>query len=503
MLACIAALAFVAAEPPPALWVVVTAPRLREAVRPLCQLRQAQGFRVEVVETDDRPDAARLREQVTALCRTCPGRSYVLLVGDLATVPALPGTISRMKDQPSDNGYGCPDDKLLPSVAVGRFPVRTTREAEVMVAKTMAYEGDDRPGEWRRQLTVLAGVPAYNPLVDRLVEALAVARFARLNPAWSGRCIYTNPASRFCVPDDDLHDRALDYVRQGQAFTLYLGHSNACGLWAGKARYLDRDDWAVLTSRHPGVFVTFGCNGCQLSGRDGEGYGVAAARNPGGPVAVLGSHGVCFAAMVQLAADGLFDSLFAAALPERLGDAWLRLKAGVAKGKIDGLTYTVLDAVDGDGSIPQATQRLEHLEMFVLLGDPALKLAVMPVDVKLSAEGDAAPGRALTVRGELPARLAGAEVRVMLERPASSQPLGLAPLPKAPPDDRARALRANHQRANRFVLLTKSVAAPARRFETTLELPADLPWDRVILRAYAVTGRHEGMGVLPLPLPVQ
>ena len=39
--------------------------------------------------------------------------------------------------------------------------------------------------------------------------------------------------------------------------------------------------------------------------------------------------------------------------------------------------------MDGDGNIPQATQRLEHLEMFTLLGDPALKLAATPADLKL------------------------------------------------------------------------------------------------------------------------
>ena len=45
--------------------------------------------------------------------------------------------------------------------------------------------------------------------------------------------------------------------------------------------YLDRDDWAKLAiPRGSGVFVTFGCNGCQLNGEGGEGYGVAAVRNP-------------------------------------------------------------------------------------------------------------------------------------------------------------------------------------------------------------------------------
>src|SRR5262249_33807767 len=207
------------------------------------------------------------------------------------------------------------------------------------------------------------------PPVDRLVESQAMARFDKLAPAWRGQALYQNPQSGFCVPDEQLHDRAVEYVKAGQAFTLYLGHSNARGLWGNGARFLDRDDWAKLTiKRGSGVFATFGCNGCQLSGEDGEGYGVAAMRNPNGPAAVFGSHGICFAAMVQLASDGLFKSAFAGELPERLGEAWLGLKAGLAKGKIDALTYRLLDGVDGDKRIPQATQRQEHLEMFVLLG---------------------------------------------------------------------------------------------------------------------------------------
>jgi hypothetical protein len=192
-------------------------------------------------------------------------------------------------------------------------------------------------------------------------------------------------------------------VEEGQAFTLYLGHSSAEGLYAGEAPFLDRTDWARLKiARGAGAFVTFGCNGCQLKGQGGEGYGVAAFRNPDGPVAVLGSHGICFAAMVQLAADGLFERCFTGRLPERLGAGWLALEAGLARGKIDALTYRLLDGVDGDPNIPQPAQRQEHLEMFVLLGDPALRLPAVPQDVDVQAVGGVAPGQPLTVRGARP-----------------------------------------------------------------------------------------------------
>ena len=493
-------------------WIVVTAPAFRKAVEPLCQQREKQGLRVVVVQTTDilrvgdirAGRADKLREHINKLCRDYKGPSYVLLVGAVESgklsepenkvLPALSGTVGRMKGQPSDNGYGCLDEDRLPAAAVGRFPARTVEEARGMVAKTLEYERTGQPGLWRRRLIILAGIPAYNPLVDRMVESVAMARFARLSPMWTGRAIYSNPQSRFCVPDDVLHPRALRYVEEGEAVTLYLGHSNAEGLYGGRARYLDRNDWSHLRiQRGHGVFFTFGCNGCQLKGKDGEGYGVAAMRNANGPVAVVGSHGICFAAMVQLAADGLFESTFAKAPPQRLGESWLAIKNGVARGKIDALTFRLLDAVDGDKTIPQATQRQEHLEMFLLLGDPALRLPCMPADVEISSENTVSPAKKLRVTGKVPDRLAGARLRITLERTVSSVPDALEALPDGPA--RVLAMLANHERANRFVLTTSESTVKDCRFQVTLNVPVNLPWPRLILRAYAASKREEGMAV--------
>jgi hypothetical protein len=499
-------------------WIVVTAPAFRSAVEPLCEHRKAQGLTVKVIETTDilkteeikAGDAQKLREHLNKLCRDHKGTSYILLVGAVEAgklddaakkvLPSLLGTIGRMKGQPSDNGYGCLDDGRTPSVAVGRFPARTVEEAKAMVQKTIDLERDTKPGEWKRRLTVLAGVPAYNPVVDRLVEGVALNRFDRIDPSWMGKAIYHNPQSRFCVPDNRLQSTALKYVEEGQAFTLYLGHSNAEGLWGGEAHYLDRDDWAKLKiARGSGIFVTFGCNGCQLRGNDGEGYGVAAIRNPNGPAAVTGSHGICFAAMVQLAADGLFESTFAGKPPERLGAGWLALKSGLAKGKIDALTYATLDRMDGDPKISQETQRQEHLEMFTLLGDPALTLPSIAADVQLKADGKPKPGETITITGTLPERLKGAKVRLTLERLPSSTAPDLEPLPKNElPAKVDRIMLANHERANRFALSSSEITAKDGPFEWKLDLPAKLPYPRVIVRAYATTEREEGLGVLVL-----
>jgi hypothetical protein len=504
-------------EKPAAQWVVITAPAYRKAVEPLCAQRKAQGMRVEVVSTGDvlsareirAGEGEKLRERVLKLCHDFKGASYVLLVGaveagaladaETKVVPTLMGTAGRMKGQPSDNGYGTPGEGLLPAVAVGRLPARSEDEARHMVAKTLAYEKDADPGEWRRRLTVLAGAPEFNALVDSLVERQAVAQLGRIDPCWGGRAVYHNPSSRFTLPDEVCHDQALAYLRAGQALTLYLGHSNAQGFWANGSRYLDRDDWAQLVvKRGAGVFATFGCFGCQLAGKDGEGYGLAAARNPRGPVAVIGSHCECFAAMVKLASEGFTDSFLGADPPQRLGESFLALKRGLAKGKIDALTFRLLDAVDGNSSIPEDVQRQEHEEMFVLLGDPALRLPWLPRDVKLTADGPVSPGGKLVLRGTAPARLEGAKVQLTVERARDSDPAEPVVVPKEPAEARAKALVRRHEAANEFVVARADVTVKDGRFETTVELPAKLPWRRLVVRAYAATQRQDGMGVLPL-----
>jgi hypothetical protein len=491
-------------------WLVVTAPAFRDAIRPLVKYRALHGMHVVVVQTTDvlsaddirLGDAGPLRDRVHQLCRSHKGTSYVLLVGtatgagdDFRTVvPPCRGTAGRMRGEPSDNGYGCPGGGRTPVVAVGRFPARTAAEVRGMVAKTICYENDARPGAWRRRLTVLAGIPAYNPVLDRLVEGLALARFNRLDPSWTGRAVYSNPQSRFSVPGDRLRERARAYVEQGQAFILYLGHSSARGLYGGDSPYLDREDWARLRiGRGPGVLLTFGCLGCQLRGPDGEGYGLAAMRNAGGPAAVIGSQGICFAAMVQLGAGGLFERCFAGALPGRLADAWLAVEEGIAHGKIDELTYRLLDAVDGDAGVRQAAQRQEHLEMFVLLGDPALRLPQVPADVTLETPAGVTAAQELRVRGRLPARLAGARVRLSLERTVGSLPEGLRPVPAGEGHD--AAVLANHERANDFVVTAVDAEVHGRDFEGRLRPPARLSWPRVVLRAYAGTADAEGIAV--------
>ena len=508
-----------AAEPSPQ-WIVVTAPAFQKAIEPLRRHREADGFQVSLLTTTDvlskeeieRGDARKLSDEIHKRCRQAKGKVYVLLVGVTAAtagqdaqatvLPPLTGTIGRMKGRPSDNGYGCLDAELLPSVAVGRLPARTAAEAQQMVEKILAFERDGQQASWRRSMTLLVGNPGGNSAAEQALSNWYVSNTCRstaekLHPGWSVRAIYHIPESPWFVPDEKLHDKTLDALQPGQAFTCYLGHSSDAGFWSSGAQFLERADWAHMKPPHgAGVFVTCGCFSCQLDaeGReDHEGYGLAAMRNPAGPVAVVGAVGESYAAAGQLAFNGLLADFSTAKLPDRLGDMWLHLKEGIAKGPLDFFTFTLFDYGDGsNGKVPLDEQRREHTEMWILLGDPALKLPSIAGEITLDAPQAALPGTTIKLRGALPAGMSGARrVRITVERPASGAPQDLEPVPAGPPDVRAKAILANHERANNPVLQSREADVVEGRFDAQFELPKTLPWPRIVLRATVLSATAE------------
>ena len=315
-----------AADAPAPQWVVVVAPAFRDAVQPLLDHRKAPGFpddaRADDRHTLRRGTPRRRRPQAATSCEQTlprPRRAELRPAGrarswadkpeeaERTVVPPLDGGVGRMKGQPSDNGYGCLErrpsavraGRPISRTDGGRSPANGAENAGLRrrrPAGRVAASADDAWPEFPP--TTRWWIAWWSRWPSRALD--------RLDPSWTGRAVYSNPQSRFCPPDDELQSVAMKVCRRRRSVDA-LSRPLQRGRAVGRRRpYLDRDDWAQLKIRRgAGVFATFGCNGCQLIGKRGEGYGVAAMRNPDGPVAVIGSHGICFAAMVQLATDGL------------------------------------------------------------------------------------------------------------------------------------------------------------------------------------------------------
>ncbi len=507
-------------------WIVVTAPDFLEALAPLIDHRRAQGFDVVVTKTTDvlsgvqieRGEAVPLRRHLQQLCRQVQQKSFILLVGAAITpapgaaertvVPPLRGTIGRMRGQPSDNGYGCLSEDLMPTVAVGRFPARTVEEVERMVRKTLDLERASSHGSWQSRLVLIVGNPGGSNWMEKrfaewFVQMAGQSRLSQLHPSWSVRAIVHSASSPFNVPGDRLRDTAVRYLEEGEMFSFYLGHSSAHGLGSDNVTVLSRDDWATLNiPQGQGVFFACGCFACQLGGLGGQGYGLAAMRNPNGPAAVMGAHGESYAAMGQLALDGMLQHLSTSPMPARLATFWLAAKAGLAQGPINPLIFQMYDQADGSrGRIPLDVQRQEHLQMWMLLGDPALRLPLQPLNIQLEVEArTACPGQSIHVKGTLPDRLPPMSVRITVQRPLGSMPADLETAADVPADNRDHVTLENHQRANDVTIVARDVAPRGRDFECDVELPLELPWPTVVIRAQSFAKTQAAQGIVIVPV---
>jgi arylsulfatase A-like enzyme len=514
------------ARPAPGKWVVVAAPAFASALNPLVEQRRADGLDVTVLETTQlltheqirAGNGAPLRERLQGLFSKGAGPKHLLLVGvatnsaapvpEEVAVPPLVGTTARMKGQSTDYGYCLPDAAGRPTVAVGRFPARNADELQGMIAKTLGLERARSSGEWRSHVLLVQGNPGGGSMAEAFLDAVTRPRMARLHPAWQFSAISDDPPSLYYLPAALLQSRSLEWLVAGQLFSVYLGHSNPTALSSLSTRFLSTKDWAkVDMSNGQGVFFSCGCYGCQWDRGPQQAYCLAAMRNPKGPAAVIGAYKESYAACGLLAVDGLLRCCAEAPFPTRLADYWLAVQDGLLEGKIDATTFTFLDQGDGSaGKVPLSVQRPEHLEMWTLLGDPALRLPLLPLTVSLRATSPVSPATRLRIEGDLPENLAGAKVRLSLERAIGTRPADLQALPELSSDGAAehdRIAAENNRKVNKRTIATATTTAHGKSFTCSLEVPANLAGPMVVVRAFAEAGTEIAEGVLKLPVMTQ
>ncbi len=265
-------------------YLIVAYPTLLDAIKPLAQYHRAHGLRVETLDVDDVYDQFNggiahpraIRDLVvwgTAHWKTKP--RYLLLVGDASTEihhdesnGRLSGASYLMTPDPptaeilpgagfggmdsyayaqsdnavptrnliptwqyptaegqaaSDNGFVAlkPGD-FHPTLAVGRFPVVTPAQVTAIVDKTIAYLTNPAPGSWRRDVTFISTseVASFKNASDKLAESLDREGFATTS-------LYT-----------DFNDRSKEHYEQartalrndldaGNLLVHFLGHGGS------------------------------------------------------------------------------------------------------------------------------------------------------------------------------------------------------------------------------------------------------------------------------------
>lgn len=383
-------------------YVIVAPSDLIPALEPLAAHRAAQGLRTMVVDVQDAydefafglPDPEAIRDLAAYAYANWqpPAPAYLLLVGDgnydfkdnlgrgepSYVPPYLADVDPWFGETAADNRYACVSgDDTLPDLHLGRLPVRTAAEAAAVVAKILAYETAPPGADWHGRVLLVADNADsggdYDTHAHDLADSYLVAPYAASRVYY--KVTHSTPAA--------ANAAVLAALGEGRLLVYYSGHA-AIDFWASEhlldvadARALanvDRLPFAVPMTCLEGYYIHPSRIDLDLSSlaetmvRNSTG-GAIASWSPTG-MGLFDGHSYLDRALFQaLFHDGNY----------RLGPATTQAKLALYAG-----TGGYRDLLD----------------TYLLLGDPALALNVLPADLSLSKKagppGIALAGEAIT-----------------------------------------------------------------------------------------------------------
>ena len=294
-----------------------------------------------------------------------PGTQYAKLPRKLADRNLIPTWQypSEEGQSASDNWFGAVDgEDWHPVVAVGRFPVVEPDEVQAIVDKTIDYMSKPHPGKWRRDVMFITDeIESFKQASDTIASDLGRAGFVADK-------VYANPKES----DNAAHQRAIhDGIDEGRLLVHFIGHGGRY-IWRTGPPDLRKnndlftlDDVSALEngSRLPMV-LSMTCYSAPFDNPTEDSIGERFLREPGkGAVAV-------FAASWRNSPSPAFSKAIISELltpGATIGEAIVRAKQG--------------------------SQDRTLVEMYNLLGDPALVLERPHDEARIAIEDDRwAPG---------------------------------------------------------------------------------------------------------------
>ena len=246
-------------------------------------------------------------------------------------------------------------------IGIGRFVVSTPEQAAMAVDKTIYYAKNtiENMGPWRNMITYVADDDDNNTHVK---HAEILSQYMEANyPEYNIDKIYLDAYNQVSTPSGqrapEVNEAINNRIAKGTLVLNYSGHGGEIGL--GHERFLQTTDINAWTNYEKmAVFITATCEFSRYDDLNRVSAGEMVFLNEkGGSVALLSTARATFAsANLQLNRAIIEDNMFARenGMFPRLGDVIRRSK-------------------DDSG---------DNNKKFVLLGDPALRLAYPRLDVE-------------------------------------------------------------------------------------------------------------------------
>lgn len=262
-----------------------------------------------------------------------------------------------------------------PDVAVGRFPVRTPDEAQIMMDKLFAYVGNSNVGDWQNKVVFLAddgndnihmkGSDNVAKMVEERYPAFDVKRVM-----WDA---YTRVTSSTGNSFPEVEKIVQQYMSSGALMMNYTGHGAAYCLSHEMAIKLA--DFKNAVSTHLPLWVTAACDVMPFDRQEDNIGETAVLNRNGGAIAFFGPARTVFTNYNDLMNMAFTREVLTPGVS--IGEAARRAK-----------NYLVSPVEPGTG-----TDRTENKLHYILIGDPALKLAAPSLTLTIdSINGGKADG---------------------------------------------------------------------------------------------------------------
>ncbi len=246
-------------------YVVISHPDFLGGLDRLVAAREADGLSVKVVDVEQiylqyssgvfDPEAIRLF--IADSIRSLGGRYFLLVGGDtydyfdhlgigsISFIPSIyAATHSVVNFAPSDASFTDVSLDGKPNAAIGRFPVRTPDELELMIDKTLAYSAASGRAVFAADES--DGAYSFADLSDELGGVL------------SRMAVETAYLDELTV--NDARATLMDAIDQGAALTHYFGHSGPAA-WTFRGLFGSTDADRLTNHHSPTVALQWGCWG--------------------------------------------------------------------------------------------------------------------------------------------------------------------------------------------------------------------------------------------------
>ena len=278
-------------------FVIITHETLRESAETLAEIRQSQGLKTKVVSVDDIYDEFSFGEHspeaIREFLRTASTRwqlkpGYVLLFGDSSYDPRnYLGQIDRdlvptklidtaFQETGSDSWLADFDDDGIEEISLGRLPVISQAEANILLSKLVRYDNQTA----REKSSVMIADRNFQYYNDVLQSELPAE-------------VQASRIERSLMTDAQMHNQIVSQLNTGPMVVTYTGHGST-GLWAATSVFTI-NHVVNLNNEKSSIYLLMTClNGFHLNVSYDSIAEAFLKKETGGAIAVWASSGTTY-----------------------------------------------------------------------------------------------------------------------------------------------------------------------------------------------------------------